>query len=352
MSKKKLFVCEKPMAAKLISSIMSDDDIAILAQGTAAYQFNYQEISFKESPYTREIPKYKKNNNYEFFDIVTFDNKGNSFECPTLKEIRNLDQYSEIIKEYFAQFSEVIYCCDYDLTGYRAFSFRMEFYFKIGDNWEDFFEKNNIKLSVIKINAFDSEMLKESYKERLLIKGNVELESLKSNYIKKDYFEYNYNLNSMLFFGQALREVGYIKGDHDFLLTKNYIWVIFELNKNKLNLSTLLKKMENKNIASSASRKQLLKNLKLMGLIKEDNSFSNKCLELSQLSLDFIKKLHKKVDDPFISLRLLHNNFEYGYNISGLKIKNVENLSILDFMEKYEKYLYNTFSKQKRFLRK
>ena len=354
MNKPKLFVCEKPQQAKIITKLMNQNDIVILAESISAYKFDYQEIKFKDAPYTREIPKYKKNTKYrnDMFNVGSWDYKKNYVECSILNQIEELNEYTELIKEYFNQFSEIIYSCDYDLTGYRSFSFRMNYFFKLGSNWIDFFEENNIKLTVMDIKAYDIKSLNNSYQERLPIKNNKDMENLKNNYMKKDYFEYNYNLNSILFFNQALKDVGYIKDSNHHILTKNYIWVLFELSKNKLPFFNLIKKMERNYIASAASRDQLLKNLKSMSLINYDDLIKNSSIEISELGIKFINRIHKKANDPFIGLRLLQNNYKNLFDFYGLDKNKANNISYLDFKIKYEKYLYNTFSKQKRFLRK
>lgn len=354
MNKPRLFVCEKPQQAKIITELMEENDIVILAQSIAAYKFDYQEIKFKDAPYTREMPKYKKNIKYknDIFNIGKWDCQKNYLECSTLSKIGELDGFSELIKEYFNQFSEIIYSCDYDLTGYRGFYFRMSEFFKLGSNWINFFDENNIKLTVMKIEAFDNKSLNNSYQERLPIKNNKDMEILKNNYMKKDYFEYNYNLNSILFFNQALKDVGYIKDSNHHILTKNYIWVLFELSKNKLPIFNLIKKMEKNYIAQSASRNQLLKNLKSMNLINYENLIKNGSIEISDIGIKFINRVHQKANDPFIGARLLKNNYQSLSDFYGFDRKKANNLSYLDFKIKYEKYLYNTFSKQKRFLRK
>ncbi len=354
MNKPKLFVCEKPQQAQFITELMKKNDVVILAQSIAAYQFDYQEIKFKNAPYTRETPKYKKNKKYknDVFNIGRWDYKKNYLECPILNKIGELNEFSEIIKEYFNQFSEIIYSCDCDLTGYRGFSFRMSEFFKLGYNWIDFFDENNIKLTVMEIEAFDTKSLNNSYQDRLPIKNNKSMEDLKNSYMKKDYFEYNYNLNSILFFNQALKDVGYIKDSNHHVLTKNYIWVLFELSKNKLSIFNLIKKMERNYIAQNASRNQLLKNLKSMNLINYDDLIENSSIEISDIGIKFINRIHKKANDPFIGLRLLQNNYKNLFDFYGLDKNKANNMSYLDFKIKYEKYLYNTFSKQKRFLRK
>lgn len=357
MNKPKLFVAEKPQQAEIITQLMEKNDVVILAQSIAAYQFDYQEINFKNAPYTREKPKYKKSNNHSgykdnIFNIGKWDYKYNYSGCSTLKEIEELDEFSELIKEYFNQFSEVICSCDYDLTGYRGFSLRMSYFFKLGSNWIDFFQENNIKLTVIKIKSYSNEILINSYQKRLPIKDNKNIELLKNSYMKKDYFEYNYNLNSILFFEQALKDVGYIKDSNYHILTKNYIWVLFELNKNKLPFFDLVDKMKNYYIANSASYWQLLKNLKLMKLINYEDSDKKMITEISDIGVKFINRLHKKANDPFIGIRLLQNNYVEISQIDSIHREKANNLSYSDFKFKYEKYLYNTFSKQKRFLRK
>jgi hypothetical protein len=353
MNKPKLFVCEKPNSAKSIQSITSEGDVIILAQCTAAYHFDYQSINFKDAPYSKEIPKYKYNKKFKntIFNIGVFDNKGNHSDSPTLISIEK-NKTAEEMDEFFENFSEVIFACDSDLSGYRGFSFRMKYFFNLGENWINYFEKKFISLTTVKIKAFDRNSLRNSYKNRKEIKNNKEMERFKDNYLKKDYFEYNYNLNSMLFFNQALADIGYVKNGSENLLTKNYIWLALYLSKKESSESELIYNMERAYIANACSRHAIIENMIVMNLIERANCKKGKILRLTRLGFDFINKLHKKVDDPFIGLRLILNNHEYRYFIHGTQRAKSENLSLDSFKEKYEKYLYQTFSKQKRFLRK
>jgi DNA topoisomerase IA len=361
MTKRTLFICEKPNAAKSIQIIMKQQDTVILAQCIAAYEFDYQDISFSESPYTKEEPKYKfKGNNLNVFNVGSVDFEGKYIDCPQLINIYNLKQkinkekefqhkFENEIEKYFSQFNEIIYICDPDLSGYRGFTFRMEKYFELGENWIDYFEKLNIKITAIKLEAFNNDMLIKSYNERTNFKNNEFLKMLKSNYMKKDFFEYNYNLNSILFFNNALNMVGHIKKDTDVTLTKNYISTLFLINKTKLSEGDLIIHMERNYIANPSSLTTLIDNLKLMNLIFVNDL---KKFELTEKGTNFISKMHNKINDSQIGLRLLLNNFEDSSQIYGFGKQKLNNLSLKDFKIKYEKYLYNTFSKQKRFLRK
>ena len=70
------------------------------------------------------------------------------------------------IKEFFLNFDEIIFACDYDYTGWRGFEFKMFYFFELGKEWIDFFNSYNIKISIIKTCSYDKNSLIKSFKER------------------------------------------------------------------------------------------------------------------------------------------------------------------------------------------
>lgn len=380
MTKRILFICEKPSMAKQLSVIINENDNIILAQGTASYIFDYQSVNFSKSPYTKEEPLYKfnLNSNNINFSISCWDSNSNSVHNPLLKkffELKNEKNFDsekgkKIVEEFFIQYDEIVYACDMDLTGYRAFDFKFEKYFNLGKDWISFFEKLNIKVTGMKIYCFDKTYLKKYYQQREQLKNNLFFNNLKDSYIKKDFFEYNYNLNSILFFNDALKQAGYIKNEHHNVLTKNYILTFF-LIKNNENLFEydIYEKMIKNEIGACVSTTVIIENLLNMNLIEKNLEISMLkvykestlyparnhvyyAYKLTELGERFINNLHKKLNDPNLAIRLLLNNFSNINYLKNHQKKLAENLSVEDFKLKYEKYLYNAFSKQKRYLRK
>lgn len=363
MTKRTLFVCEKPSVAEDLSVIMGESDKAILGLGAVIYKFNYQDVKFSESPYTKEEPKYKLSldtlSGANHFHYGVWNNTKEKSDDINLKEYFELVKKNSFNKKtieclfnFFNDFDEVVYACDNNATGCRSFCFKFEKYFNLGKNWINYFEDRNIKMTAMYIFLNDKTSLKKAYGERTPIKNSEYFQSLVDDYIKKDFFEYNYNLNSILFYSDALRKVGYIKDENYKVLTKNYILSLYLLQENEnLLKDDFIDKMEERKIGTSRSRNLIIENLLKMNMIKDINDGNRISLMLSNLGKSFLNLLHKKVNDKYLGIRLSQDRF---YNSNHIK-KNLENtaqMSVEDFKSKYEKYLYNTFSKQKRFLRK
>ena len=337
--KRKLFFAEKPMAAKQLSTLLEKQDMIILSQSIAAYNFDYIDINYSNAPYTKLNPLYKENKKFtnSLFNTNAFFYNQSRIESPILLEIIKLKnnneykkEYERKVKEFFLNFDEIIFACDFDISGWRGFEFKMINFFGLGENWINFFESYNIKISIIKIDSFDEKSLKRYYEERKDI-YNSDYYLLKEGYIKKDFFEYNYNLNTLLFFKKTLKKLN-IDSDN-IVLTKNHIATLFLLKEKKFNEEELTKLMTERKIGQICTIPEIIYNLSLLKLTKKENKF----ILLSEQGELFLTFLHKKINDPYLNIRL-QNDYK--------------KLSVEDFKVKYEKYLYEVFSKQKRFLRK
>lgn len=357
MNQRILFLSEKPMQAKALSFLMKDNDKVILAQNIVSYKFDYQELKYSEAPYTNEEPKYKFiAKQPDIFHTSSFNNEENMENCPFLKKFFKLKKFKfsseeekiELLKEYFSQFNEIVFACDMDHTGYRHFHFKFAKYFELGENWGKFFDELNIKITGMKITCYDKKTLKECFENREPFFNNPFFENLKTIYLKKDFFEYNYNLNSILFFNEAMRLSGYVKYENYNVLTKNYIATLFFIQNESLKEHEVVSKMVRHHVGSSSTMAQIIENLKLMNLVK----YKEYNLSLTEFGATFLTLLHKKVNDPYLNIRILQNNYR---RLDDLKAKEREKanfLSLEEFKDKYSKYLYTVFSKQKRFLRK
>ena len=336
--KRKLFFVEKPFAAQSFSFLLEKQDMAILAQSISAYKFDYKNINYSNSPYTKETPLYKENKNFthSVFNTNAFFQNENRIELPhlleilKLKENKNKEVLKRKIKEFFLNFDEIIFACDYDHTGWRGFEFKMFYFFELGEEWIDFFNSYNIKISIIKTYSYDKNSLIKSFKERKNI-FDSDYYLLKEGYIKKDFFEYNYNLNSFLFFYNIFKKLNI--DNKNIVLTKNHIATLFLLKSEKFTEHDIMGIMSKRNIGQESSYSEIVYNLSFLKLTQKRNEF----VFLSEQGELFLSLLHKKINDPYLNIRLQKDHKE---------------LSVEDFKIKYEKYLYEVFSKQKRFLRK
>jgi len=360
MRNNKLFICEKPSCAKNHEFLLEEGDLIIIACGTGSYKFDYQEMSFSDAPYTNESPQYKIHHDGDFTPLtLSAWNSEERFESDVLRKLVTLNKDKEknhreidsVTNNFLKDFDEIIFSCDSDVTGVRAFCFKLERFFNLGINWREKLALNKIKVTAINYSALDKKSLERYYENRDLLDKNQLFSLLESAYIKKDFFEYNYNLNSILFFTDALDLPEHLIGEYDFILTRNYILILFLIrDKKTLFTNNLNRTLEN--IGSVISHEISIDNLLKIGLIKEDRcnpfkrNFNEICYryKITSIGEDFLNNLHKKVNDPHLGDRLHNDNFT--------PYSKTLNLPTDDFKIKYEKYFYNVFSKQKRFLRK
>ena len=363
MKKNKLYLCEKPSSAMSFNFLLSEGDLIIIACGTASYKFDYQNVSFSEAPYTNEIPQYKAHdenkvtpltisawNSKERFEIETFINIVNLNK----DKVKNKLKIDLITNEFLDNFDEIIFACDSDITGVRAFCFKFEKFFNLGENWKEKLRNKKIQISAINYSSLDKNSILKYNLEKTDLNDNEIFNILENSFIKKDFFEYNYNLNSILFFNDALSLPNHFKEQYDFILTKNYILTLF-LIKDKKSICSDYLHTTMKDIGNLISHHTIIDNLLKIGLIREDrnNPLESKFdslhypYEITNIGKGFIKNLHKKVNDPHLGKRLKKDNIDNHY---GCKDSN--GLTVNDFKIKYEKYLYAVFSRQKRFIRK
>lgn len=353
--KRKLYLSEKPYVAKYYSKHIKDNDRIILT-GMIEYKFKYPDIMFSNSPYTELEPQYilevNKRPEYQHYFHERYINeywnngqiKINSLlEEYHYKRIKDHDFDNTKIKEYFKTFDEIVFACDYDYTGLRAFELYFKIYCNLGNDYLLFFSENNIKVSFVKnIHIDDKSIPRAINKKEVFSKSTLAQESI-SHYLSKDFFEYNYNINSILFFNEIYKII--FKKDAEYSITKNFINILyFMLDKSNLSEHKILKYMEISKIGNPCSRAYILETMDSLGFffkkeIKCNQNIKGKreIINLSAESISFLKYLHKKTDDPFLTSRLQDDYTNIKYSA---------------FKNKYEKYLYNVFSKQKRMNRK
>jgi len=202
--------------------------------------------------------------------------------------------------------------------------------------------KNNFNKQVV---DNDLELINKNKKEfdKILIQGEI-----------KRYFDYNYNLNSQVFFNEILKNI-YEKNNlinkkpKNITITKYMVLTLYIISKidEKIKIldSTIIKRMINYKgsgkfdngylgIGTPPSYFQIFKNLVDLNLIEEyeKNIYTNSIYRMSFVGKEFLKLLNKKMIDPDINFR-----------ISNWMDKPKE-----EALEKINTYLNTQFSSQKR----
>lgn len=342
----RLFVCEKRQQAEFYQRYCNEGDSFILCTTITSYLFDYpSSLKFKDLPIIDSAIKYKVTENpyvedYSRNQYTSYYSYIKKRVCnPILVEFYNYKSISSknSIHNFLSSFDEIVYACDADHTGARGFDFLFEKYFEI-DDLKSFSLENNVEINAfINLGGFDENSIREAYSNIDNFFTNEYIGRFRESYLKKDFFEYNYNINSLLLINKAyyLAFGTYPK----YILTKNLVQTLFLLKKLSVRDVYFSKYLEHNNIGSPASRTRIIGNLKEMNLvssIKIDNTIYY-CI--NDKGYKFLSLLHRKINDPYLSKRV---------------VKDCENkdLSFIDFKEKYSKYLKDVFSKQKRFINK
>jgi len=165
----------------------------------SSFVFDYpNNIKYKEYPKSNDL-KYKIN--------------PSDFEPGELR----YNEREKTTFEFFSGFDELILSPDPDHTGVYSAILTLEKV--LGENWKDYFEK----ITYIKLYSYSTEDLNKQFSELFSNDNSLnkkhELfydEWYRRGKIKR-YFEYNYNINSNIFFKEILKNIG-IKVD--FTLSK------------------------------------------------------------------------------------------------------------------------------------
>jgi hypothetical protein len=352
----RLFVCEKRHQAELYLPHIHKDDAIILCQTITSYLFDYpKKLAFSQAPYSSQIPQYKPAlvtpSNLYVRNIYTsyLTIKDGLQEHPLLKEYfdstnnnppdTDITNKRDRVHKFLASFDEIIYACDHDLTGTRGFDFLFSKYYKIED-LTSFSLLHNINFSTVAFSGgLDPESIKKGISERKDFFTSKYIQFFREKYLKKDFFEYNYNLNSLILINKAyhlaIREFPF------HLITKNFIQTLHILYIDPIPDHRLVKIMERKFIGQAASRSTIISKLIDLNLIlldKKNPRFETE-YKISPLGITFISLLHRKLNDPHLSERISRD------------LDN-KKLSVKSFKEKYETYLSKAFSRQKRHINK
>jgi hypothetical protein len=350
--KKILIVCEKPMQAKTITRALSTNNknieyefTSFIAPGINSYKFEIPStLYFKDIPYINNKVLYKKTyKNYDHSSIYTYNPNQETVEINENlilshfyeQSLVNENISNEKIEEWLNGFDEIIYGCDSDYTGARAFDFHMEKYFKISNIFE-FANHKNIKLSYLHLLGIDDASLIKAFDKRISLKDNPNYLKFKSSYMKKDYFDYHYKINELMLFGDILSHLNI----NNFSLTNFMIQTLYLMDKIKIkDAGEIVHAMQKAHIGSAASRSEILNILNANGLLIKKNITINESYGLSNDGKMFLSYLHPSFNDSKLTQKLDND------------IENSD-ITFEEFKEKYQLYLKKLFGKQKRFFRK
>ena len=305
-------------------------------------------------PFTFKYPKnikykeYPKSNNLEYklnSSLVNFNQK-------------ILNQYEKLNKDYLLSFDELFLAPDFDHTGIYSVYLILENI--LGPDWKSLFKKiHYLKFISFDKKTINNEILQVIFDDNYNSSIEKKFDRLYEYAKIKRYFEYNYNINSNIFFKEVFVKLinSYINKEDDFFKNRissliegeiptftKYIIMTFHIiaedfNYNvKLNdLLSYIQKYEgsgkyseytNCSIGSPASVGLIIKRLEELALI----DISDKGLvRFTDLGIQFHSLLHNKtfdVDLPFRIKNWCSSNFNEA--IIGI-----------------DKYIYRYFSYQK-----
>jgi len=234
-------------------------------------------------------------------------------------EYKYVDSYPELNEKY----DKLVVATDFDYVGH--FSVHKILVNKLGENWREYFKE----IVVINTSTFNSKTLTDINTD---FKHNLSLFNKSIMYAeRKYYFDYNYNLNSQVFFKEIIKKKNLSK--IDIHISKYMLLTLWLIQKNSFKKETdILLFMNNYKgtgkynkfpIGTPASISTILKNLRDLELIKD--------AQITKKGYEFLDSLVKQTFDPDLPMR----------------IKSWANEENSVVFEKIDKYLYSVFSKQK-----
>ncbi|MGD1527015.1 hypothetical protein [Vibrio harveyi] len=335
----KLFVCEKLHAAREIVKVINDDDAIILCPSIASYKYKFpDQLKFADIPYTDRVPLYTKN--YDQYRpkwlgrchslVITRRNEAVNATLMSFYEAQLNDAQADknALHGFLGSFDEVVFACDADLTGMRGFDFLFHDYFGIKD-LKSFAVESNTYFTACIFAGYDNQSLRAAVENRSSFFDSEVVRSLRESYLKKDFFEYNYSLNSLLILNKTFFHVA---GNYPSqVITKNCVQALLLMERDGIvSIGKAVSAMNKKHIGSPASQVLIITSLMGMGLLVDHP----RNVEVSKLGREFLSVLCSKMKDPHLSERLevdLHGE-----------------MSLADFKGKYSRYLSTCFGKQKR----
>ena len=233
-------------------------------------------------------------------------------------DYKDINSYPELDHDY----DRLVIATDFDYVGH--FSVHKILINKIGDNWRDCFDK----IIVINTNSYDSE---ETRTMNLDLNYNLSFFEKNINYAeRKYYFDYNYNLNSKVFFNEIIKKKNLSK--LNISISKYMLLALWQIRNKKLMSLGIYDfmhnykgsgKYEKRRLGSVASIGTIIKNLEDLGFLDNSGITAN--------GNSFLDSLVKQAFDPDLPMR----------------IDIFSNNPDPDVFNKIDKYLLNVFSKQK-----
>lgn len=318
MKKILILVEKKSLVENLVKTEMfkefsNNNKVTIVSfYGFGLFKFSYpKNIPYAKYP-TTHIPQFK----------------------PTTND--SLNNYENTFKELRKKYDTIIIIADYDYAGVFSSNLCLEYSL---NNWRD-----NHQYYYVSSKFGPTKDVIDNFKIQIINNNKEEIDNMKLMYLKfleqgkiKRYFEYNFNMNSQLFFNEILN---YLDIKENITITKYMILLLHLLNKKNqpityFNARKLMNnyngtgKYDNIGIGTPASSPYIIENLCMLKLV----DINENTLTLSTLGHQFLKLLSKKTFDPDIVGRLW----------SWMNLNNKE-----EAIKKIDSYIKNYFQEQKR----
>lgn len=332
----KIFMTEKPSQAQDIAKALAKEgDVIIVIPSIAGYKFKYPDnITPLNFPFLNDSPKYKVAEasllGFPFKQIKDSDYIDVE-EISSLK-LFNLIHEEDVFKEevelerkklldYFKSFDEVVIANDPDHSGTRGF----DLYVCIFLN--EFITNFHKKISRIMPNGMSDECLKKAFASRSLIEESLLYKNTQNYYRNKDFFNYNFNVNSSITFDGLLKRNGWLIDKQP--LTYNMIQSLMLIDK-PLTDGQLIKALHDNEIGSPASKGEIVGMLFKYKLIRKTDKKS------------YITKLGK----------ILLDSIPYEKNIDNFELIKDYEMPEIEFKEKYTEKIKNYFEAQNNKIKK
>ncbi len=341
----KLYFVEKNSQMNDIADAVAEEgDMFVVVPCISGYKFKYpSNLSYSRIPDIRRQVCYKTNLENSLFNAQIKQWKAGHLEelsTQPIKHLKNIHNYEgrektkavEEVKKLFNLNKDWILATDPDRSGTRGFDLFIEIF--LGSY---LFEFNFDTLKRLNLSALD----KNSIKKRMLDLDDINPQTkdsakkilndtFKNTYKNKDFFDYSFNINSLLVYGDALKIVGGY--NPNVILTHFMIKTLLLVGKEEeISDNQIVYKMDKEGIGSPASRNKILQNIYDMGLIEKrvHKNEGTKWL-ISKEGASFIDMIHNKI-----------NSMQ-----TAEVIKDVEEMKSSDFQDKYSKKLSVFFNKQ------
>jgi hypothetical protein len=235
---KVLLLLEKPSQYELL---LERDAFIEYLKNKSGYDVYY---TIMISAFNFEYPKEIKYKNYPKTNDLKFRLRDVVIDTSSLQNnTRTKTKFN-----FFSQFEELILCPDPDHTGVYSAILTLEKV--LGDNWQQYFKK----ITYMKFISYDRDIINKQIDTLLFdkIKGNKLNDKNKSFYEEwykqgkiKRYFEYNYNINSNIFFKEILKTLNI---QYEFTLSKYMIMAFnffyHEIDEKGIRAADFFKKLQ------------------------------------------------------------------------------------------------------------